>query len=344
MLELAALFERCKGAYSDVTLRGYKNDLLVFKSWCEVNGLEWLPANPAAVADFIDEQAPAMAIATIKRRVCAIQFAHRNSDLPSPISHSEVHLALRRASRAKRRRPQQALGLTADLLAKIVAACPDTLPGARDAALFSVGYDTLCRSAELVAMRVEHLTEDLSTIEVPRSKSDPFGDGRVAHLSPATASYLARWLERAGFHQGPLFRGLHTSKLSAAPLDTSSVRRRIKSAAKRAGVSDEIAASLSGHSMRVGAAQDMLVAGIDFLGIMQAGGWRSPSVLARYVENASAASIHRRRWDKIQSSWPKYIEKVDVPESQSSFADSEPRNARRGIWVDPPPHQCSDRS
>lgn len=296
---ISAILARCEGAYSDATLRGYRNDLAVFKSWCQDNGFGWLPASHAAVAEFIDEQAPAMAIATIKRRVCAIQFAHRLADLPSPISHSEVHLALRRASRAKRRRPQQALGLTADLLGKIVAACPDNLPGVRDAALFSVGYDTLCRSAELVAMRVEHLAEDLSTIDVPRSKSDPFGDGRVAYLSPATASYVARWLERAGIHGGPIFRGLHTSKVSAVALDTSSIRRRVKLAARRAGVSDEIAASLSGHSMRVGAAQDMLLAGIDVLGIMQAGGWRSQSVLARYVENASSRQLHQRRWRQL---------------------------------------------
>lgn len=51
--------------------------------------------------------------------------------------------------------------------------------------------------------------------------------------------------------------------------------------------------------MRVGAAQDMLAAGIDALGIMQAGGWRSQAVLARYVENASAAQMHHRRWQRL---------------------------------------------
>ena len=272
---------------------------MVFKDWCEVNGHNWLPAEPQAVAEFIDDEAPSKSIATVKRRICAVQFAHRLSDLPSPINHSEVHLALRRASRAKRRRPQQALGLTAELLEKIVAACPDTLAGARDAALLSVGYDTLCRSSELVAMRVEHLSSDLNSIEVPRSKSDPFGDGRMAYLSPATSQRLARWLDRAGLWQGPLFRALHTGKVSVTPMDTSSVRRRVKVVAKRAGLPADAISGLSGHSMRVGAAQDMLAAGIDALGIMQAGGWRSQAVLARYVENASTAGLHQRRWQML---------------------------------------------
>lgn len=298
---LDRLFHRCEGAYSDITLRGYRNDLEVFKGWCERRRERWLPATPGAVARFVDEEAPAKSIATVKRRISAIQFAHRMADLPSPIGHSEVHLAVRRAGRAKRRRPNQALGLTAELLRKIVDACPVTLAGLRDAALFSLGYDTLCRSSELVAMRVEHLSDDLSSIEVPRSKTDLFGDGRVAYLSAETAARVEAWLNAAGLHFGPLFRGLHTRRVSDIALDTSSVRRRIKVAAKRARLSREVVRGLSGHSMRVGAAQDMMLAGFDTIGIMQAGGWRTYSVLARYVENAAAERMHVRRWRNLEA-------------------------------------------
>lgn len=298
---LDQLLRRCEGAYSDITLRGYRNDLNVFKAWCERGRESWLPATPDAVARFVDDEAPSKSIATVKRRISAIQFAHRMADLPSPIGHSEVHLAVRRAGRAKRRRPNQARGLTAELLSKIVEACPDTLAGLRDAALFSVGYDTLCRSSELVAMRVEHLSDDLSSMEVPRSKSDPFGDGRIGYLSSGTAARLEAWLNGAGLHSGPLFRGLHTRRVSSIALDTSSIRRRIKVAAQRALLGRDVVQGLSGHSMRVGAAQDMMMAGFDALGIMQAGGWRTYSVLSRYVENASAGRMHVRRWESISS-------------------------------------------
>ena len=121
--QLDTLFARCHGAYSDITLRGYRSDLAVFQRWCELQCEIWLPATPEAVARFVDEEALLKSIATVKRRVSAIRFAHRMADLPSPIGHSEVHLAVRRAGRAKRRRPNQALGLTAELLSKIVAAC-----------------------------------------------------------------------------------------------------------------------------------------------------------------------------------------------------------------------------
>jgi len=57
-----------------------------------------------------------------------------------------------------------------------------------------------------------------------------------------------------------------------------------------------ISSELSGHSMRIGAAQDMMVAGFDALAIMQAGGWKSANAVLRYVENASARELHERRW------------------------------------------------
>ena len=42
----------------------------------------------------------------------------------------------------------------------------------------------------------------------------------------------------------------------------------------------------SGHSMRVGAAQDLLTRGFDTAAIMRAGGWKSVTTLARYLEKA----------------------------------------------------------
>ena len=62
---------------------------------------------------------------------------------------------------------------------------------------------------------------------------------------------------------------------------TSSIRRLVKRATARAGFDVEVAKELSGHSMRIGAAQDMLVAGFDALPIMQAGGWKSANVVLR---------------------------------------------------------------
>jgi len=61
---LDALFQRCEGAYSAITLRSSRRDLEIFSSWCEAGSLEWLPGAPRTVAEFIDEKAPTMAVST----------------------------------------------------------------------------------------------------------------------------------------------------------------------------------------------------------------------------------------------------------------------------------------
>ncbi len=298
-----ALLSHCEGAYSPRTLMGYASDLRYFALWCSEVCAEWLPAQSETVANFIDVQIEDYCISTIRRRLCAITFAHRMNDLPDPTDHSTVHLALRRASRAKPRRPEQVRGLTHDMLMKILATPPVTLTGLRDAALVSVGYDTLCRSSEIAAMRLEHIrrgANDTASILIPRSKADYAGKGRIAHLSPATVERLDRWLEAAGIAEGPIFQGLHLGRPSGQPLQTCSIRRLVKRVARNAGLPEPVADQLSGHSMRVGAAQDMMVTGFDMLAIMQAGGWTTPHVVSRYVENASTRSLHERRWAALE--------------------------------------------
>ena len=59
----------------------------------------------------------------------------------------------------------------------------------------------------------------------------------------------------------------------------------LKRRAEAAGLDAAIIRRLSGHSMRVGAAQDMVAAGIELVAIMHAGGWRSPEMVMRYIEH-----------------------------------------------------------
>jgi integrase/recombinase XerD len=303
-LSIDDLLRRCHGAYAVSTLRGYGSDLRSFEAWCDKHDRCWLPAESATVAALIDYQAEALSPSTIRRRVAAINFAHRMADLPSPTAASVVHLALRRAARRKNRRPDQSSGLTADILNRIVGVLPNTLGGLRDAALISVGYDTLCRSCELAAMTVDHLqmsaNEDWSML-IARSKSDQAGDGRIAWLSPNTVTRLRRWMDAATITEGPLFRALHLRRVSETGFVTSSIRRLTKRAAQAAGIDGSVRNGLSGHSMRVGAAQDMLVGGFEALAIMHAGGWKTSAVLLRYVENASTLALHQRRWQSLRT-------------------------------------------
>ena len=137
-----SIFESCEGAYAPRTLSGYRNDLKCFQKWCFCHSLAWLPCLPTTVADFVDHQADCHKISTIKRRVSAITFVHRMSDLPEPTNHSTVRLALRRASRSRAQRPDQVRGLTYDVLSRVLDLQPTTLADLRDTAFVNGGVKT----------------------------------------------------------------------------------------------------------------------------------------------------------------------------------------------------------
>ena len=71
-------------------------------------------------------------------------------------------------------------------------------------------------------------------------------------------------------------------------LDDSQVPRIYKAMAKAAGLSNDVVDGLSGHSARVGAAQDMIACGIELPAILQAGRWKSTAMVHRYGERLLA--------------------------------------------------------
>lgn len=64
----------------------------------------------------------------------------------------------------------------------------------------------------------------------------------------------------------------------------SRISRIYKSLARLAGLSERIVQSISGHSMRVGGAQDLLIQGASLPQIMVKGGWAKTDTVMRYVE------------------------------------------------------------
>ena len=59
-------------------------------------------------------------------------------------------------------------------------------------------------------------------------------------------------------------------------------------------------AGISGHSVRVGVAQDAIAAGEDMAAIMQSYGWKTPRMVVRYGEDLMlAAGAAARLTDKV---------------------------------------------
>lgn len=125
------------------------------------------------------------------------------------------------------------------------------------------------------------------TVSLPglaAGKADQNGDGRVVTLSEATAGLLLDWIDAAGIEDGPLIQPVYPGTALARHMAGFSISRLLKSIARRAGIDPAIVMTISGHSLRVGAAQTLLGDGHDLLRLMKAGGWKSATTVLRYVD------------------------------------------------------------
>ncbi len=138
------------------------------------------------------------------------------------------------------------------------------------------------------------MLDGTAQILIKRSKSDLFGNGRLGYISPETLKLVRAWLQAAAITGGYIFRRVWGEVVGSQPLHPYSVNRILKLRAGAAGLPAPAIAHLSGHSMRVGAAQDLIIAGLNVLAIMQAGGWKTVNVVGRYVENANLAPLLRK--------------------------------------------------
>ena len=135
---------------------------------------------------------------------------------------------------------------------------------------------------------VMHVRNTRNWADHPRHKSfsKPFADGIFCtfdglytvglNLEDDKREKLVRdWLDWRGDAITPLFCQIYQGKAVDRILSDTTVKRLIKSAAKSAGLDAVDIADFSGHSMRVGAAQDLLKAGHGTAVIMRAGGLKS---------------------------------------------------------------------
>jgi site-specific recombinase XerD len=282
-------FKRLEGAYAPATLRAYYTDVQKFTDYCELEGLQPFPANADTVCDFIAAQGADLRPGSVKRCLCAIRKIHHLLRLPDPTADEDVNLAMRRLRRTKLGRPRQAKGMTRGHLERCLAVQPDSPWGLRNRALLSLGYDLLTRRSELVALMtddIEFRSDGTLRAIIRRSKTDPFGMGRVGFTSRRSAQLVGEWLAWRGDDIEPLFCGIYRGRAINRSLETTKVKLIVKEAVLAAGLHPEEVAGFSSHSLRVGAAQELLRAGFDTAAIMRAGGWRSANVLARYLEYA----------------------------------------------------------
>ena len=111
---------------------------------------------------------------------------------------------------------------------------------------------------------------------------------RNSCLSPLTMRLVAAWLEASQLKSGPMFARVVGNDGIGEPLTAQIVTAVLRKVGQWIGLSKEEWERISGHSCRVGAAQDLLALNIDLASVMQAGRWRDTRMPMRYGENVLA--------------------------------------------------------
>ena len=276
---------------AESTLKNYRTQWRQFTDWALSNGVSALPADPDHVAVYLAERlGRGQAPATLRVAAAAISYAHRKAALDPPGNAEIVKSTLSAASRESGRDQKQARGLTEDGFLKIVGTArlprrskggrlekPETAyrRGSVDIAMIGFMRDTLLRVAEAAAVTwadVERLRDGSGRVRIERSKTDREGEGAVLFVSAKTMDLL--WEIRGEAKETDrLFR-----------LKPAQMSKRIRRAALEAGLGE----GYSGHSTRVGMAQDLVRAGTELTALMNAGRWKTTTMPAHYTRNESA--------------------------------------------------------
>jgi integrase len=194
------------------------------------------------------------------------------------------------------RSSNQAGSINADTLDKLISATDNSCRGIRDRALLLVAYDTLCRRSELVSLQVKDAKINIknsietTSILLRKSKTDQDSTGKWLHPSQRAHLALVEWMKELPDGQEYLMVGIDRGgRISRSSLGSGQVNRIYKRIARDAGLDEDQINRISGHSMRVGAAQDLLRSGTSMPIIMQRGRWSKTDTVMRYLEHSGCA-------------------------------------------------------
>jgi site-specific recombinase XerD len=290
-LTLEATIKKIDGAYAPSTIRAYKSNFENFIKFCDENNISALPASSEILATYIKKLSAHLKSSSIKIAVASIAAVHNLNSLNDPTQHPDVKIEMRRMYRTLGRYAKQAYGINKSLLDKMINATDHSLSGVRDKAILLVAYDSLCRRSELVSLEFDDLTindKDVSVkLKLRKSKTDPHGVGKNLYLSSNTQLALREWIVKSEISSGKIFRAFTATGKIKDSLNSSHVGRIYKKLAQLSKVDESIIKNISGHSLRVGAAQDLMLSGASMPIIMNRGRWSKIDTLMRYTEAAS---------------------------------------------------------
>lgn len=327
------ILETIRAARAPNTRRTYRIQWEAWDRWAAAHGEPSLPASPTAVATYAHWLArEGRAVSSIRVAMSAITLAHHEAGLQVPTAHPQVRLLLAGIKRVFKKTVKQAKPIDAEALAAIRNTACEPRPGANrwrkleseenarrrglvDIALVALMTDAGLRRSEAAVLTwscIRVADDGSGRVFIKYSKTDTLGKGSMTACTEQTMRDLqAIKPENAGADD------------SVFSLSESQINRRIKAAAKQAGLGD----GYSGHSPRVGMAVRMSENGAPAHAIAIQGRWASLDQVKLYTRSTAIVSNLR------------YLNMGDDEEKEDTEAHQREKEARQDdysktLWFD----------
>lgn len=293
------------------TVRAVRADWAQYIAWCEGTGQPPLPASMDQFEAFLRNAiVRGRKRSTINRYLYTITLIHGAAGLASPTKDVRWKdkwkiLVRELGARGGNKRSQAGELVTTDIEV-ILSTLGDSPRDLRDGAMLRLASDTLLRESELVRVEVADFTPNPAkgsfSLKVPTSKTNQSGEDEDFRFVDAdTMAAIRRWLAAADITDGVVFRPVGGRKRVAVKLAEESGRpapimplgaQEVARIFRKRAVAAELphGFTISGHSTRVGSANDLINAGYTIAQIMDAGHWKSAEMVQIYTRRSQAGA------------------------------------------------------
>lgn len=191
-----------------------------------------------------------------------------------------------------------------DLASSLSASGSDSIRLKRAVLLVQLGFDSLCRGSELVAIRQDDIVfndDGTARLFVRKSKGDQMAIGSYRALSKTTANRIREWIVLA--NKAGRFEYL----LSPVSSQSNAIRRLNADSVEKPITYNSVLADIklfdpdfSMHSTRVGSLLELVKNQAKDYAIQLAGGWKSSAMIAYYARELNVEEgAMRQLFDRL---------------------------------------------
>ena len=293
------------------TRLAYSKGWACFTAYCKREQIaDPLAASPEIVARFLLDCATRprsgrgtpLSMGTVFLYSSAVAKRFTDTGRTSPTHHPTVRATVRGLSRLKGTAPRRVKALREGDVRAMIAQCPNSVIGTRDAALLALGFAAALRRSELCALRVDDLTiiptgrehAQRMLLTIRRSKTDQNSKGQTIAVPEGKTikpiDCVQAWLSVSGIAHGPLFRTMKRGgAVQEKPLHHSDIPRLVKRYGASIGLDPR---DLSGHSLRAGFVTSAAAHHARLDKIMAVTRHTNPTTVMNYIRDADAFCDH----------------------------------------------------